>query len=532
MNAPPPLNHKRSLHAAAPRIATHWIIAALAGLILMTTSPRVIAAAAAPSPALWNEALEPLNAMPIQEEGYIRSAYSFGGYQLLSISGKSSYNGMNGLTAIVWLIAHPAAANDAQLIKLGHPELIQLFGGKRVSRAQLNDPDTLHQLNNLWESDKDKWETPIGQLQSKVRRLEIESLEHAFAIIPRPGEWLTPHDLMHDPSRIEPGDQVIIDNWGSLKQAIADNDLTAGEAAAQALADSVTDVAHNRGVELPRLELDAFYHIHRPYAKSAVFYLFSALFLGAALMFTRRPWVTWIGYGLLALGLAEQVVGITSRWVLAGRPPNSNMYESFTFAVAGMVVIAVIFEAIHRSRIVGTGAAVLGFIFMVLAHNAPIFNSRISPLMPALQSTWLIYHVITILLSYSAFALSFFVSFFYIVKDFAADKNSGWAGRLPSLERLDVLNYKIIIVGFPLLTLGIILGAIWAATAWGRPWGFDPKETWALITWLIYAIYLHGRHLAGWRGRQAAWISLLGFACVVFTYLGVNFVLSGLHSYA
>src|SRR5690606_40417647 len=107
----------------------------------------------------------------------------------------------------------------------------------------------------------------------------------------------------------------------------------------------------------------------------------------------------------------------------------------------------------------------------------------------------------------------------------------GLVRRLPSLEDLDVFNYKIIAVGFPLLTLGIILGAVWAATAWNRPWGFDPKETWSAITWLIYAIYLHVRYMAGWGGRSSAIISIIGFLAVLFTYLGVNYLLPGLHSY-
>src|SRR5690606_622827 len=121
---------------------------------------------------------------------------------------------------------------------------------------------------------------------------------------------------------------------------------------------------------------------------------------------------------------------------------------------------------------------------------------------PALQSSWLTYHVVTIMLSYSAFALSAFVGVAYLAKDylFKGDGSRNViAARLPKLESMDVFNYRIIGVGFPLLTLGIVFGAVWAATAWGRPWGFDPKETWSAITWLIYAIYLHVRYLAGWK---------------------------------
>src|SRR5690606_5088252 len=137
-------------------------------------------------------------------------------------------------------------------------------------------------------------------------------------------------------------------------------------------------------------------------------------------------------------------------------------------------------------------------------------------------------------IGYSAFALSFFVAILYLLKDGVLGGDAGknlLARQLPSLRTLDVFNYRIIAIGFPLLTLGIVLGAVWAATAWGRPWGFDPKETWSAITWLIYAVYLHMRYMAGWGGRSSAIISIIGFLAVLFTYLGVNYLLPGLHSY-
>jgi cytochrome c-type biogenesis protein CcsB len=197
------------------------------------------------------------------------------------------------------------------------------------------------------------------------------------------------------------------------------------------------------------------------------------------------------------------------------------------------VLTALVFEWIWKTRLAGLGGAVLGFIFMVIAHKAPVFDSAIKPLMPALQSSWLTYHVVTIMLSYSAFALSFFAALCYLAKDaFGGDRAPGALGRMPAMAALDLFNYRIIAVGFPLLTLGIVFGAVWADTAWGRPWGFDPKETWSAITWLIYAIYLHVRYLAGWQGRRASLLALAGFGAVLFTYLGVNFLLPGLHSYA
>jgi cytochrome c-type biogenesis protein CcsB len=291
--------------------------------------------------------------------------------------------------------------------------------------------------------------------------------------------------------------------------------------------------AASKDKRLPPLALELFYYSHQPFRNAAVFYLFSAMFFTAALLLARQS-LAWVGLGLLGVGFIEHVLGLSIRWILAERGPFSNMYESFVFAIGGMIFVALILEGSRMVRLAGLGASILGFIFMVIAHKAPIFDSQIRPLVPALQSSWLTYHVVTIMLSYSAFALSFFVSVLYLVKDGILGGDSGTnllARRLPSLHTLDVFNYRIIAIGFPLLTLGIVIGAIWAATAWGRPWGFDPKETWSAITWLIYAVYLHIRFMAGWGGRAFAVISIIGFAAVLFTYFGVNYLLPGLHSY-
>jgi cytochrome c-type biogenesis protein CcsB len=164
---------------------------------------------------------------------------------------------------------------------------------------------------------------------------------------------------------------------------------------------------------------------------------------------------------------------------------------------------------------------------LAYASLSPEVDSGIKPLIPALQSNWLTVHVMTCFLSYAIFAFSFVVSILYLVKK-DGGKNPGV---LPSRETLDDLTYRGILVGMPLLTIGIITGSAWAHYAWGSYWSWDPKETWSLITWIIYAIFLHLRLVKGWRGKKAAALSVVGFAAVLFTFLGVNFIISGLHSY-
>lgn len=474
----------------------------------------------------WHEAIEPLKRMPVQDNGFIRTGYTLSGNYISAISGSRKVAGADAFDVVLLMLRDPEKARDIQLIKLSHPELVKLYGSARISANQWREETHREALIAMVKADQKKWLDPLNQIEYRAGL--IEGIDDQFAILPRKGEWLTPTAAMRS-GALDSTDKKILGAWSSFRTALAVDDAKAGAAAARELSQSIASAAQLRGSDISAVGLDYFYHSHQPFRNASVFYLFAALAYGAAMMLAR-PRLNWAGFALLAGGLGEQIVGIVSRWMLAGRAPTSNMYESFTFAIAGMVLIALVLEATRVARMAGLGAAVLGFLFMVIAHKSPIFDSQIRPLMPALQSSWLTYHVITIMLSYSAFALSFFVSILYLAKNLMGG-DAGLLSRAPSLRSLDIFTYRIVGVGFPLLSLGIIFGAIWAATAWGRPWGFDPKETWSAITWLIYAIYLHVRYLGGWTGKRAAVLSVVGFLAVLFTYLGVNYLLPGLHSY-
>ncbi|MBM4295905.1 MAG: c-type cytochrome biogenesis protein CcsB, partial [Deltaproteobacteria bacterium] len=152
-------------------------------------------------------------------------------------------------------------------------------------------------------------------------------------------------------------------------------------------------------------------------------------------------------------------------------------------------------------------------------------DSRIKPLMPALKSNWLLIHVVTCFLGYAAFTVGFGTALLYL------KQSRRPTASLPPVSTLDHLIYQATIIGFLFLTLGILTGAVWAESAWGRYWSWDPKETWSLITWFVYATLLHARLVKGWQGRRIAWLAVLGFGAVLFTYFGVSFLLTGLHSY-
>ena len=237
------------------------------------------------------------------------------------------------------------------------------------------------------------------------------------------------------------------------------------------------------------------------------------------------------------VGLAAQTLAIVLRWVESyklgiGHAPFSNMYESLIFFAWTIVLLYLLVEWRTRNRTLGAFVTPLAFLALAYASFSPGINSRIQPLIPALKSNWLISHVITCFFGYAAFGLSLGLSLMYLLKrlDHKETRNI-FLRLLPRADILDDLNYQMVVIGFLMLTLGIITGSVWAHTAWGTYWSWDPKETWSLITWLIYASVLHSRMVRGWRGKRIAILSIIGFSCVLFTYFGVNY-LAGLHSYA
>jgi len=239
---------------------------------------------------------------------------------------------------------------------------------------------------------------------------------------------------------------------------------------------------------------------------------------------------------LISAGLLIHTVGLIYRWVETHRTgygyvPLSNMYESLMFFSWTIVLIYLLLEFQFKQRIIGIFATLFAFMAIAASSILPGSDATIRPLMPALQSNWLSIHVITCFFGYAAFAVSFGISLLFLIQH-RWEGISGGVGWLPKTKTLDEINYRSIVIGFPMLTVGIITGAAWAHYAWGSYWSWDPKETWSLITWLIYAAFLHARITRDWRGRRMAILSLVGFMAVLFTYFGVSYILSGLHSYA
>jgi cytochrome c-type biogenesis protein CcsB len=236
---------------------------------------------------------------------------------------------------------------------------------------------------------------------------------------------------------------------------------------------------------------------------------------------------TWAGVALLA-------VWLIARWQAVDHAPWSNMYE-FTIAFAAAILaFYAVFERLYLSpesmrSTRALGAVALPVVCAMLVAAAAFFPDTVRPLVPALQNTDLLaVHVAAMILAYSALSVSFVAASLYIVQGGKQDRFA----RLPRSRLLDEVAYKSVMIGFPLLAGGIALGAYWANSAWGRYWGWDPKETSALVTLLIYSTYLHTHSLRRWAGMRSAAVLVIGFAAVLFTYFVVNLWVSGLHSYA
>ncbi len=269
-------------------------------------------------------------------------------------------------------------------------------------------------------------------------------------------------------------------------------------------------------------------------------YLFSTLLYVAGAVFrTAKVWAFATIFTFCAWLI--QTGGIALRWSESyqqgiGHAPLTNMYESVVFFAWMIVLIYLVIELRFKTKAIGVVALPFAFLAMAYASFSTNINKTITPLIPALQSNWLISHVITCFVGYASFAIAASLGMLYLYQYFTTPKDGGkidtqakaW---VPSFSTMDSIIHSTMFFGFIWLSVGIVTGAIWANSAWGTYWSWDAKETWSLITWFFYAVVLHARYTKGLKGSSIAFLSIVGFVSVLFTYYGVNFLLSGLHSY-
>nr|WP_320048637.1 c-type cytochrome biogenesis protein CcsB [uncultured Desulfuromonas sp.] len=259
------------------------------------------------------------------------------------------------------------------------------------------------------------------------------------------------------------------------------------------------------------------------YGVATALYLFSAVT-------NRKGLDRWGRFALLG-AFALHTVTLVARYVEIGYTPVTNLHESLSFFAWALAGTFLIVDWKLRMVVLAATTSTLVLVMMLFGSLVPMHAQELNP---ALDSFWLPIHVALAFLGNAVFTVAFVAAIFYLLQErmLKSKKFSALYYRLPSLETLDMINYRCLTFGFPLMTMGIISGAVWAEAAWGTYWSWDPKESWALITWFLYAALLHGRLTTGWRGRRAAIFAIIGFAFVLFTFLGVNLLLPGLHSYS
>jgi len=236
---------------------------------------------------------------------------------------------------------------------------------------------------------------------------------------------------------------------------------------------------------------------------------------------------------LTGLAWLLQLAGDVMRGISDGHVPWSNMYE-FTLT-STLIVIGVFLVVQLFARVQFVGAFITGFVTLFLGVAATVWYVPVTPLPPALQSYWLIIHVFVASLGTGFFAIGAVLSILQLLRqrrEHDGLARAGWLDSIPAAAKLETLGYRINIIGFVFWTFTLIAGAIWAEHAWGRYWGWDTKEVWTFVIWVVYAGYIHARATRGWRGTRAAWLAIIGFAAVIFNFTVVNIFFHGLHAYS
>ncbi|PTX96943.1 ABC transporter permease [Spartobacteria bacterium LR76] len=467
-----------------------------------------------------------LEGVPIQEQGRKKPYLVFAQETTLALSGKTAVTvdgrkwSAQELVTTLWL--NPAGWESRPLILINNRDLKKAIGldpmQKLFAYRDLEANPQLRQLLSEAQSLRMKPGSPrltgLPKEASDVgmQLAEFESLVNGsafrFVANPRGGE--------------SPWFAVSADQVPALRDALTRNDADAFRAESLKLKTQWAAVEPALQPPAWRINLELIYQKLHPFRWAWILYLGAGLALSLSFRFSLAYKISWT---LAVAGLLLQIGGFAARVLIAGRAPVTNMYESILWVAFGTVLFALVFEAIYRSRYFLLGAIPVAVVSLILADTQTIaLSPAINPLTAVLRNNfWLTTHVLSITLSYAAFALALGIAHIALIQILA--------GKKPASPLYNYL-YRTLQVGVLLLATGTILGGVWANYSWGRFWDWDPKETWALITLLGYLIVLHGRIAGYWGGFGMAVGSVISFLAVLMAWYGVNFVLGvGLHSY-
>lgn len=486
-----------------------------------------------------------LELVAIQERGRLKPLQTFANESVLHITGKRMWNGMKPIEVLFsWMILFDKGWEDEKFIKVGYEPLKKQIGlnpeQSHFSPNELTGNAPLNQIlrtaaqKEQRKEKLDEIEKKAAQIQGQKNLIEAIVSGEAWTIFPNPSgptyPWFSLATLTESQNNPFEANQIrkMAETTRRLFRAYLDNNASDWQAAAT---DFVWTLKNEFGkshyASESALKLEHHYNSLHPFRWAWILYL--AAFLILAFFFvTQKNLLKTIGLSALLGAFLLHAYGFTLRCLIAGRPPVTNMYESVIWVTWGCVLFGLIIFAVYRNIVIPTAGSVFAIVGLILADNLPIaLDPTINPLEPVLRSNfWLTIHVLTITLSYAAFALSLCLGNVVLANHLFRPKDTA------KIQQYSLYMYRAVQVGVVLLAAGTILGGVWADYSWGRFWGWDPKEVWALIALLLYLAVLHGRFTGWLKGFGFTACTVLCFLGVLMAWYGVNFVLgAGLHSY-
>jgi cytochrome c-type biogenesis protein CcsB len=471
----------------------------------------------------------------VLSEGRIKPLATLAEETMISISGRNRVGEIGPLDLLWGCHLDWPVYSELPVIKINGEELKVYLGldpgERRFSYRAISSNQAFRELveraNAMLAAEENLPGKELDSLRvyDKLQRLAALGSGEVLQLVPgtlEAGQWRLPDTLQNSEN---PQEIAVYDGFKQLAAAFASRDANQFASVSVSLSTALRAVNPTEYPSQSSLDREVHYQDINAFGKAWKVYLLGFLVLALFGRSSKKVWYS-LGMMFLVLGFIGHTYGLALRWQIAGRAPVSDMYESLVFMGWGTIAIGLALEFFNRKGMFGLAAGLMGFLALAFAENLPI-DSSINPLVPVLANTsWLSIHVMTIMLSYSAFALAMTMGHIALFLQFFNP------GRSHQLRSLTTLLYKTLQVGVLFLAAGIAFGAIWANESWGRYWGWDPKETWSLITFFVYMIVVHARY-AGWVNHFGLAVSsIAAFLAVVMTYYGVNFILgSGLHSY-
>ena len=483
-----------------------------------------------------------LDRIPVQDGGRIKPLQTFARESLKLVYGKTSFQKKSATEIVMTWMLVPEHWGEIPIVEVRHAGLRKALNleGSEVHRrpVELMSNSRLNVLiQDLRVQQKAKiklnpYYQAIQTLENKLMLFNAIQVGRALRVAPQPDQetWWSVAELK--------GDVQI--KFGAVTQAFASGLTSKKEGGAsevqkkhlKGLVDefmvSAQSIAPQRYANLRKVRVELMYNRWQPFMWSWVLYLLAAIFMVIAWV-RRGVWMYRLSWGVTLIAFAVHILGMVQRVYLMGRPPVSNMYETIIWVPWGAVLFAMVLEKLRRQKVILLGAQLVAVFCLILSDLSPVvLDGSLQPLEPVLRDNfWLMVHVLVITLSYGAFFLAFVLGDITLFQFISGEQKNK-----VSIKEGVLSQYRAIQIGVVLLALGTITGGIWADYSWGRFWGWDPKETWALIALLGYLAILHGRLVGMFKDFAFTVGSIVAFSLVIMAWYGVNFVLGvGLHSY-